>query len=77
LRNVVLSTWLISLPVYGLFLVAAPCLADQGMADTITTQTGFALDTQLTTALYNPRAPLPATSPAGSARRVASGWSSP
>ncbi len=59
LRNVVLSTWLVSLPVYALFPVAPPRLADPAMVDTITTQTGFALDSKLTTALYNPLAAVP------------------
>ena len=59
LRDVVLWTWLISLPVYGLFPVAPPRLADPGMVDTITSQTGFALDSKLTTALYNPLAAVP------------------
>ncbi len=59
LRNVVLATWLLSLPVYALFPVAPPRLADPGMVDTITAQTGFALDSKLTTALYNPLAAVP------------------
>jgi membrane-associated phospholipid phosphatase len=59
LRNVVLATWLVSLPVYALFPVAPPRLADPAMVDTITTQTGFALDSKLTTALYNPLAAVP------------------
>ena len=59
LRNVILWTWLISVPVYALFPVAPPRLADPGMVDTITTQTGFALDSKLTTALYNPLAAVP------------------
>ena len=59
LRNVVLSTWLLSLPVYALFPVAPPRLADPEMVDTITSQTGFALDSKLTTSLYNPLAAVP------------------
>jgi hypothetical protein len=59
LRNVILWTWLVSLPVYALFPVAPPRLADPGMVDTITSQTGFALDSKLTTALYNPLAAVP------------------
>jgi hypothetical protein len=59
LRNVILWTWLVSLPVYALFPVAPPRLADPNMVDTITTQTGFALDSKLTTALYNPLAAVP------------------
>jgi hypothetical protein len=59
LRNVVLFTWLLSLPVYALFPVAPPRLADPAMVDTITAQTGFALDSKLTTSLYNPLAAVP------------------
>jgi hypothetical protein len=51
LRDVILWTWLVSLPIYALFPVAPPRLADPHMVDTITTQTGFALDSKLTTAL--------------------------
>ena len=36
LRNTVLATWLIALPVYALFPVAPPRLADIGLVDTIT-----------------------------------------
>jgi hypothetical protein len=59
LRNTVLATWLIALPIYGLFPVAPPRLADVGLVDTITTQTGLALDSKLTTAFYNPIAAVP------------------
>ena len=59
LRNTVLATWLISVPVYAVFPVAPPRLAGVGLVDTITTQTGFALDGRLTTALYNPLAAVP------------------
>ena len=59
LRDAILWTWLVSLPVYALFPVAPPRLADPNMVDTITTQTGFALDSKLTTAMYNPLAAVP------------------
>ena len=59
LRDTVLATWLVSVPVYALFPVAPPRLAGIGLIDTITTQTGFALDSKLTTALYNPLAAVP------------------
>jgi PAP2 superfamily len=59
LRNVLLATWLISLPIYALFPVAPPRLADPGIADTISHQTGFALNSRLTTSLYNPLAAVP------------------
>jgi hypothetical protein len=59
LRNTVLATWLISLPIYALFPVAPPRLADVGLVDTITTQTGVALDSKLTTSFYNELAAVP------------------
>jgi membrane-associated phospholipid phosphatase len=59
LRNTVLATWLISIPVYALFPVAPPRLAGIGMVDTITQQTGFAMDSSLTTKFYNELAAVP------------------
>ena len=54
-----LATWLLSIPVYGLFPVAPPRLADIGMVDTISSQTGFAMDSSLTTSFYNELAAVP------------------
>src|SRR3954453_9426533 len=59
LRNTVLATWLLSIPGYALFPCAPPRLAGIGMVDTITTQTGFALDSKLTTSFYNQLAAAP------------------
>jgi hypothetical protein len=59
LRNTVLATWLLSVPVYALFPVAPPRLADVGLVDTISTQTGFAMDSSLTTKFYNELAAVP------------------
>jgi membrane-associated phospholipid phosphatase len=59
LRDTVLITWLLALPVFGLFPVAPPRLADLGMVDTISQQTGLALDSKLTTSFYNPLAAVP------------------
>jgi hypothetical protein len=59
LRNTILATWLISVPVYGLFPVAPPRLADIGIADTISSGTGFAMDSNLTTSFYNELAAVP------------------
>jgi hypothetical protein len=59
LRNTILATWLLSIPVYGLFPVAPPRLADIGMVDTISSQTGFAMDSGLTTSFYNELAAVP------------------
>jgi hypothetical protein len=59
LRNTILATWLISIPVYAAFPVAPPRLAGVGMVDTITAQTGVALDSSLTTSFYNELAAVP------------------
>jgi hypothetical protein len=59
LRNTILATWLISVPVYALFPVAPPRLADIGLVDTISQQTGFAMDSNLTTMFYNELAAVP------------------
>jgi membrane-associated phospholipid phosphatase len=59
LRNTILATWLLSIPVYAAFPVAPPRLAGIGMVDTITTQTGFSLSSKLTTSFYNELAAVP------------------
>jgi membrane-associated phospholipid phosphatase len=59
LRNTILATWLIALPIYALFPVAPPRLAGIGLIDTITSQTGVALDSKLTTSMYNEYAAVP------------------
>jgi membrane-associated phospholipid phosphatase len=59
LRNTVLATWLIAMPIYALFPVAPPRLADIGMLDTITQGGGVRLDSSLTTSFYNPLAAVP------------------
>jgi hypothetical protein len=59
LRNTILATWLISIPVYAAFPVAPPRLADMGLVDTISQQTGVALDSGLTTSFYNELAAVP------------------
>jgi PAP2 superfamily len=59
LRNTILATWLISIPIYAAFPVAPPRLADMGITDTITQQTGFAMDSGLTTKFYNELAAVP------------------
>src|SRR3954463_7492650 len=59
LRNTILATWLISIPVYAAFPVAPPRLARIGLVDTISSQTGFAMDSKLTTSFYNQLAAVP------------------
>jgi membrane-associated phospholipid phosphatase len=59
LRNTVLATWLLALPIYALFPVAPPRLAGMGMIDTITSGGGVRLDSSLTTSFYNELAAVP------------------
>ncbi len=59
LRNTILATWLISVPVYGLFPVAPPRLAGIGIADTISTQTGINMGSNFSTSFYNQLAAVP------------------
>jgi hypothetical protein len=59
LRNTILATWLLSIPVYAAFPVAPPRLADIGIVDTITSQTQFSLNSRLTTSFYNEFAAVP------------------
>ena len=54
-----LATWLISIPVYAAFPVAPPRLAHIGLIDTITSQSGFSMDSSLTTSFYNQLAAVP------------------
>lgn len=59
LRDTVLLTWMLALPVFAFYPVAPPRLAELGIADTITGQTGIALDSKLTTSFYNEFAAVP------------------
>ena len=62
LRNTVLATWLIAMPIYALFPVAPPRLAGIGMLDTITSGGGVRLDSVADDLLLQPagRGPEPA-----------------
>src|SRR3954452_1384440 len=59
LRNTILATWLISIPVYAAFTGAPPRLAGIGLVDTISTQSVFAMASKLTTSFYNQLAAVP------------------
>jgi len=59
LRNTILATWLLSVPVYGLFPVAPPRLAGIGIEDTITSQTGMSLTSNFSTSFFNELAAVP------------------
>jgi hypothetical protein len=58
LRDTVLVTWLLSVPVYVLFPVAPPRLAGIGMVDTVSRHAAIAL-TGRSTDFYNPFAAVP------------------
>ena len=58
LRDTVLATWAIAIPVYALFPVAPPRLAGLGMADTVSRQAAVGL-TGRSTMFYNELAAVP------------------
>jgi membrane-associated phospholipid phosphatase len=58
LRNTVVATWLIAVPVFALFPVAPPRLADIGLADTVSQQATVEL-TGRSTIFYNQLAAVP------------------
>jgi membrane-associated phospholipid phosphatase len=58
LRDTVIVTWMLSLPVYALFPVAPPRLADIGMTDAVSEQSAVALAGH-STWFYNPIAAVP------------------
>ena len=58
LRNTVLGTWLIAIPIYATVPVAPPRLAHAGIVDAVSEQAGFAL-TGRSTLFFNPLAAVP------------------
>jgi hypothetical protein len=58
LRDTILATWLLAVPIYAAFPVAPPRLAGLGMADTVSDQAAVAL-TGHSTIFYNPYAAVP------------------
>ena len=58
LRTTVIATWLLSVPVFALFPVAPPRLADLGLADTVSSHAAVALNGS-STMFYNPLAAVP------------------
>jgi membrane-associated phospholipid phosphatase len=58
LRDTIVATWLIAVPVFALFPVAPPRLADVGIADTVSQQAGVEL-TGRSTIFYNQLAAVP------------------
>jgi membrane-associated phospholipid phosphatase len=58
LRNTLLATWMIAVPIFALYPVAPPRLADVGIVDTVSEQAGMAL-TGRSTIFYNQLAAVP------------------
>jgi membrane-associated phospholipid phosphatase len=58
LRDTVIATWLIAVPIFALFPVAPPRLAGIGIVDTVSRQAGVGL-TGRSTLFYNPFAAVP------------------
>ena len=58
LRNTILATWLIAVPVFALFPVAPPRLTDLGLVDTVSRQAAVGLAGR-STIFYNPLAAVP------------------
>jgi PAP2 superfamily len=58
LRDTILATWLLAVPIYAAFPVAPPRLAGLGMTDTVSAQSAVAL-TGHSTVFYNPYAAVP------------------
>ena len=59
LRNTMLATWLISIPVYALFPVAPAAAGRHGAGRHDHHETGFAMNSRLTTSFYNELAAVP------------------
>ena len=58
LRDTILATWMLAVPIYALFPVAPPRLAGLGLDDTVSAQAAVAL-TGSSTMFYNPLAAVP------------------
>ena len=59
LRNTLIAGWMVALPVYALFPTAPPRLAGLGMPDSVSVESGIALESDVTTLFYNPFAAVP------------------
>ena len=59
LRNTLIAGWIVALPVYAFFPTAPPRLAGVGMPDSVSIESGIALESDFTTLFYNPFAAVP------------------
>jgi len=59
LRNTLLATWLLALPVYALYPAAPPRLSGMGIVDTVSTGSPLKLESGTTTSLFNQFAAVP------------------
>jgi hypothetical protein len=59
LRNTLLATWLLALPIYALYPAAPPRLSGLGIVDTVSTGSPLKLESGTTTSLFNQFAAVP------------------
>ncbi len=59
LRTTLLTTWMLTLPIYALFPTAPPRLSGLGLLDTVSANTPIALGSGSATMFYNPYAAVP------------------
>jgi membrane-associated phospholipid phosphatase len=59
LRNTLIAGWMVALPVYALFPTAPPRLAEMGLSDSVSAESGVELQSDFTTLFYNPFAAVP------------------
>ena len=59
LRNTLLATWVLALPVYALYPAAPPRLSGMGIVDTVSTGSPLKLESGTTTSLFNQFAAVP------------------
>ena len=59
LRTTLLTTWVLTLPIYALFPTAPPRLSGLGLLDTVSANTPIALGSGSATMFYNPYAAVP------------------
>ena len=59
LRTTLIGGWMVALPIYALFPTAPPRLSGLGMGDSVSAESGIALESDFTTLFYNPFAAVP------------------
>lgn len=59
LRNAIIGSWLVAVPIYGLVPTAPPRLAHVGLQDVLASKSGLPINSGLSQLLYNPFAAFP------------------